>query len=135
MGTVTTSVSIVTRDQLMALMAECPEIADQFLRLFARWVKTLTINLTDYVFADAQTRVANRLLMLKQRFGCQDGDAVRVSHDMTLEDLSLFVGVSLETIATTLRDFEDRGWIHLQENSILITDTRALSSVLGRRSA
>ena len=136
---ITTLTEVVTvpirRDQLIAWMAEHPEIADQFLRLFARWVKTMNNSLTDFVFADAPARIAVRLLTLKQRFGCQEGEAVRVLHDMTLEDLSLFIGVSPETIVMTLRDFEDRGWIRLQENSILITDAEALSSVTLRRAS
>jgi DNA-binding transcriptional regulator YhcF (GntR family) len=49
--------------------------------------------------------------------------------DLTLEDFSRFVGVSPETIGKTLREFEDRGWIRLDDMSVVVIDSQALASV------
>jgi CRP/FNR family transcriptional regulator, cyclic AMP receptor protein len=116
----------VERDRLLTWMVGHPEISDQLMRLFARWTRATTRCLVDFLYADAQSRLARRLLALSQRFGEQEGAAVRVVHDLTLEDLSLFAGVSCETTDAALREFEDRGWIRLEGNSVVIRDAHAL---------
>lgn len=119
----------IKRDQLQAWMAEHPEINEQLLRLFARWAKETTNRLVDFAYADAESRIASQLLLLRQRFGRREGEVVRVVHDLTMDDFSLFVGVAPEAINATLLDFEARGWIRLEHNSIVIADAQALRSV------
>lgn len=119
----------IARDRLLTWMVERPEVCDQVLRLFARWVKAMTNSLVDFGLADAQGRVANRLLLLRHRFGQQDGDVVRVVHNLTADDFSRLVGVDPETIDATLRVFEANGWIRLEGGSIVIVDGHALSQV------
>jgi CRP/FNR family transcriptional regulator, cyclic AMP receptor protein len=130
MTTLTEVVAVpITRDQLLSWMATCPEVCDQVLRLFARWVKAMTNSLVDLAFADEQGRIASRLLLLKQRFGQQDGDVVRVVHGLSSAEFSHLAGVDPETVGVTLRAFEANGWIRLEENSIVIVDGYALSQV------
>jgi CRP/FNR family transcriptional regulator, cyclic AMP receptor protein len=50
-------------------------------------------------------------------------------HDLTLEDFSCLVGLSPELIGITLRAFEDRGWIQLDDTSVVVVDSEALVSV------
>jgi CRP/FNR family transcriptional regulator, cyclic AMP receptor protein len=119
----------IARDQLLTWMVERPEVRDQVLRLFARWVKAMTNSLVDFAFADAQGRVASRLMDLTKRFGQQDGDVVRVVHDLTADDFSRLAGVDPESVAATLRGFEANGWIRLEDHSIVIVDGQALSQV------
>jgi CRP/FNR family cyclic AMP-dependent transcriptional regulator len=119
----------IERDQLLRWMAELPEVSDQVLRLFARWANAATNRFIDFAYADAQERIASRLLFLRRRFGRREGDVVRVVHDLTLKDFSLLAGVPAKAIVATLRDFADRGWIRLEDDSVLIVDGQALASV------
>jgi CRP-like cAMP-binding protein len=79
--------------------------------------------------ADAQSRIASRLLLLKKRFGKQEGEVVRVVHDLTTDDFSHLTGVDPETIGATLLGFVANGWIRLEGKSIVIVDGHALSQV------
>lgn len=101
----------IARDRILTWMVERPEVCDQVLRLFARWVKAMTDSLVDFGFADAQGRIASRLLLLRKRFGQLDGDVVRVVHNLSADDFSRLAGVDPETICATLRGFADKGWI------------------------
>jgi hypothetical protein len=47
-------------------------------------------------------------LLLASRVGERDGEVVRVVHDLTLQELALFAGVTPEVIDVTLRDFRRR---------------------------
>lgn len=119
----------IARDRILTWMVERPEVCDQVLRLFARWVKAMTDSLVDFGLADAQGRIASRLLLLRKRFGQQDGDVVRVVHNLTCDDFSRLAGVDPETICATLRGFAANGWIRLEGDSIVIVDGHALSKV------
>jgi CRP/FNR family transcriptional regulator, cyclic AMP receptor protein len=119
----------IERSQLLMWMAECAELTAQMLRLYARRTKEMTETLTDLAFADFHSRVASRLLWLKKRFGRRDGEVVRIVHDLTLEDFSRLVGGSPVTIDKTLREFADRGWIHLDDKSVVVVNSQALASV------
>lgn len=130
MTTLTDVVAVsITRERLSMWMREHPEVCEQLLRLFARWVKAMTNSLSDLVFADEQGRVASRLLLLKQRFGHQDGEVVRVENDLSLEDFAHLAGVDPERVAATLRGFEANGWIRLERRGIIIVDGHALSQL------
>ncbi|WP_081396325.1 Crp/Fnr family transcriptional regulator [Mycobacterium colombiense] len=119
----------IERDQLMTWMVGHPEISEQVLRLFARWADATTNSLADFAFADTQERIASRLLSLRKRFGRREGDAVRVVHDLTLKEFARLVGVAPRTTVAILRAFEERGWIRLEDNSVVIVDGHALASL------
>ena len=123
----------IERDQLLTWMAECPEIIHQIMRLLARRADVMTKCLVDFVFADPPYRVARRLLLLGRRFGRREGDVVRVTHDLTLEEISLFAGVAPETVDATLRDFRDRGWIRFEDSCLEIVDGQGLASLPARQ--
>jgi CRP/FNR family transcriptional regulator, cyclic AMP receptor protein len=118
----------IERGQVLMWMAECSEFSAQMLRLYARRTKEMTDALTDFAFADVSGRVASRLLLLRRRFGHLDGEVVRIVHDLTLQDLSRLVGASPELIGHALRDFENRGWIRLDDKSVVVIDSQALAS-------
>jgi CRP-like cAMP-binding protein len=73
-------------------------------------------------------RVAKQLLQLAQRFGTREGDAVRVTHDLTQEEIAQLVGASRETVNKALADFAHRGWIRLEGKSVLICDCDCLAT-------
>ena len=67
------------------------------------------------------------LLELAQRFGHQEGGALRVTHDLTQEEIAQLVGASRETVNKALADFAHRGWIRLEGKSVLIQDSERLA--------
>jgi len=71
--------------------------------------------------------IAEQLLQLAQRFGTQEGGAMRVTHDLTQEEIAQLVGASRETVNKALADFAHRGWIRLEGKSVLISDSERLA--------
>ena len=103
-------------------IAERPEISDQLLRVLARRLRRTNNNLADLIFTDVPGRVAKALLQLAQRFGTQEGGNIRVTHDLTQEEIAQLVGASRETVNKALADFVHRGWIQLQGKSVVVLD-------------
>jgi CRP/FNR family transcriptional regulator, cyclic AMP receptor protein len=119
----------IQRHQLLAWMAECPEVIHQIGRLLARRADVMTTCLLDFACPDPRYRVARRLLLLGKRFGRKDGDVVRVVHNLTLDELALFAGVSPQTVGATLRDFTNRGWIRFEDGCLVIVHGQILATM------
>jgi CRP/FNR family transcriptional regulator, cyclic AMP receptor protein len=128
-ATAITEVSAVSidRTQLHDFMAECPEISDRLLRLLARRLRRITNTLADLTFIDAPARLAKQLLGLAQRFGIRENGSMRVTHDLTQEELAQLVGATRETVNKALSEFSSRGWIRLDGKSVLISDSERLA--------
>ena len=94
-----------------------PEIAEQLLRVLARRLRRTNDALADLIFTDVPGRVAKNLLQMAGRFGTRDGGVLRVTHDLTQEELAQLVGASRETVNKALADFASRGWLRLDGKS------------------
>jgi CRP/FNR family cyclic AMP-dependent transcriptional regulator len=128
-ATAVTEVRAVTldREALRSWITQRPEIAEQLLRVVARRLRRTNNTLADLIFTDVPGRVAKALLQLAQRFGTQEGDALRVTHDLTQEEIAQLVGASRETVNKALADFAHRGWLKLEGKSVLISDSERLA--------
>lgn len=106
---------------------EHPAISQQLLRVLARRLRRTNASLADLIFTDVPGRVAKTLLQLANRFGQQEGGALRVNHDLSQEEIAQLVGASRETVNKALATFAHRGWIRLEGKSVLIVDTEHLA--------
>jgi len=114
-------------EMLKQWVSDHPEIAQQLLRVLARRLRRTNASLADLIFTDVPGRVAKTLLQLANRFGSQEGGALRVHHDLTQEEIAQLVGASRETVNKALATFAHRGWIRLEGKSVLIVDTESLA--------
>ncbi|GAA2988350.1 Crp/Fnr family transcriptional regulator [Actinokineospora auranticolor] len=128
-ATTVTEVRAVTMDRpaLRQWIATRPEIAEQLLRVIARRLRRTNGMLADLIFTDVPGRVAKALLQLAQRFGSQEAGLLRVTHDLTQEEIAQYVGASRETVNKALADFAHRGWLRLEGKSVLILDPERLA--------
>ena len=106
-ATTVTDVRAYTMDRnaLREWIAQRPEIAEQLLRVLARRLRRTNNLLADLIFTDVPGRVAKALLQLAQRFGSQEAGLLRVTHDLTQEEIAQLVGASRETVNKALADF------------------------------
>jgi CRP-like cAMP-binding protein len=117
----------IDRDTVRAWMTERPAVAQQLLAVMARRLRHTTSNITDHMFTDVPGRVAKQLLQLAQRFGAQEHGALRVTHDLTQEEIAGLIGSSRETVSKALAEFARRGWILVEGKSVVITDADRLA--------
>jgi CRP/FNR family transcriptional regulator, cyclic AMP receptor protein len=128
-ATTVTEVSAVTMDRaaLREWITKRPEIAEQLLRVIARRLRRTNNMLADLIFTDVPGRVAKALLQLAHDFGTQEGGMLRVTHDLTQEEIAQLVGASRETVNKALADFAHRGWLRLEGKSVLILEPQRLA--------
>jgi CRP/FNR family cyclic AMP-dependent transcriptional regulator len=115
------------KQALQTWVQERPQIAIQLLHVIARRLRRTNTMLADLIFVDVPGRVAKNLLQMAGRFGCRDGGVLRVTHDLTQEELAQLVGASRETVNKALADFATRGWIRLDGKSVIVLDPERLA--------
>lgn len=112
--------------QLLALLDRHPQLSRQLLLSLAQRLRKTNNALADLVFSDVPGRVAKALLDLAGRFGRPVPDGLRVSHDLTQEELAQLVGASRETVNKSLAEFSSRGWIQLDGRAVVLLDVPRL---------
>ncbi|HEX2417485.1 MAG TPA: Crp/Fnr family transcriptional regulator [Micromonosporaceae bacterium] len=120
-------VARLRKSALRPWLSNRPEIAEQLLRVLARRLRRTNDALADLIFTDVPGRVAKSLLQMASRFGTRDGGVLRVTHDLTQEELAQLVGASRETVNKALADFASRGWLRLDGKSVIILDPERLA--------
>jgi CRP/FNR family transcriptional regulator, cyclic AMP receptor protein len=117
----------MSKDALRSWIATRPQIAEQLLRVIARRLRRTNNMLADLIFTDVPGRVAKSLLQLARQFGSQESGLLRVTHDLTQEEIAQLVGASRETVNKALADFAHRGWLRLEGKSVLILEPERLA--------
>src|SRR6202012_5749468 len=120
-------VARLPKSALQKWVEERPQIAMQLLRVVARRWRRTNPMLADLIFVDVPGRVAKELLQLAQRFGSVEGGQLRVTHDLTQEELAQLVGASRETVNKALADFAGPGWLRVASKSVVILDRERLA--------
>lgn len=113
-------------NNLLPWLTGRPELARALLLQLASRLRQSNDTLADLVFSDVPGRVAKRLLDLSTRFGVPADEGVRVVHDLTQEELAQYVGASRETVNKALADFVSRGWIRLEQRSVVLLDVERI---------
>ena len=115
------------RATLRAWMAYRPVIAEQLLQALTQRLQHTEDQLVELVSSDVAARVARQLLLLARCFGTPEGDALRVTHELSQDEIAQLVGADRVSVNKALRHFTARGWILLQGKSVLIVDPDGLA--------
>lgn len=121
------SLASLAHEALRPWLAGRPELGVQLLRALAQRLRRTNEAMADLVFSDVPGRVAKTLLDLADRFGTPSADGVRVTHDLTQEELAQLVGASRETVNKALSEFASRGWIRVDGRAVLLIDQERLA--------
>lgn len=114
-------------EHLWAWIDAHPVAARALLQQLARWLRLGAEMMANLVILDVPGRVAKALLDLARQFGTPDQQGgVKVTHDLTQEELAQLVGASRETVNKVLGEFAARGWIRIQGRSVVILDVKKL---------
>ena len=75
------------------------------------------------------TRVAARLLELSERFGSEDGDAIRIALPLSQEEIAGATGSSLESVGRALQSMRSLRCIETRRREIRVLDPERLAAL------
>jgi CRP-like cAMP-binding protein len=117
-------VCLIQRQDFLALLYSNREVANKFIKLLSDNLVEKEDRLLSLAYNSVRKRVAEALLMLRERYKEQNKDEFSIH--ISREDLSNIVGTATESLIRTLSDFKDEGLIELKAGQVRIVDPRKL---------
>lgn len=107
-----------------------PEVAIELLILFCKRLRETDDRLEDSIILPLKTRLAKRLLELSQHYGKETTDGVEITVPLPQQFLASWVGTSREAVNKQLRDWAEKGHVHLRKKTVTIAELHELERVV-----
>ncbi|WP_432402719.1 Crp/Fnr family transcriptional regulator [Wukongibacter sp. M2B1] len=126
-----TKLCTLTKENMREIILKRPEIAIKILEVVGDRLSKLETLAQNLATNDAEVRIANLILELKERYGKNAPDGIEIKLPITREDMSYYAGVARETISRKLKKFEEEGIIKLIGiKKIIILDEEKLENYI-----
>jgi CRP-like cAMP-binding protein len=117
---------VLERRAIIDLLRERPEVAEQLLKALGAHVRRLTGHTADLVFLDLPRRVAKLLLY---RYNDTGRPVIELGLNQT--ELAAMLGGSRQSVNQAMREFEKRGWIVAEGQTITMLDAERMRRYAG----
>ncbi len=119
-----TVLSVLSRTQLLRLLASSPAFARNLLELLSKRLGQVEREFAGIVNAWAHHRLARELVHLAGDLGVETRDGTLIPLRLTHEELSNLIGTTRETVTILLHKFEEMGFIRRQSRRIIVDRPR-----------
>ncbi|XRQ11822.1 Crp/Fnr family transcriptional regulator [Actinomadura welshii] len=123
----------VTADEFMAFLQAHGRVSIVIMRMLCQRWRDADRKRAEFGMFDATGRVAQRLVELAERFGVPyragpeaGGQSVRITLNLSQEELAGWVGASREAVSKALRTLRAHGWIETGRRRLIVHDLQAL---------
>lgn len=117
------------RRDLLPFLERNPQVTIRIAGLLARRLRRLSEHLEDASFLTLASRLAKKLLRLKESFGRTTPEGVRIGLRLPQQELGELVGVGRESVNKQLRSWAQQGLVQFEGGYLTILDLRALEAV------
>jgi CRP/FNR family transcriptional regulator, cyclic AMP receptor protein len=117
---------IIFRDHFIGLIQKNPSVALGMLTELSNRLRTTTENISNLTFFDAYGKVARCLLDLADKIGKREDTGLAMQMTLSRQELANMSGLSRETFARILKEFQIRGCLKVQGKKILILDEKIM---------
>ncbi len=117
---------IIFRDNFIGLIQKNPSVALGMLTELSNRLRTTTENISNLTFFDAYGKVARCLLDLADKIGKKEETGLAMQLTLSRQELANMSGLSRETFARILKEFQIRGCLKVQGKKILILDEKIM---------
>ncbi len=125
-----TLICVIQREDFNRYLAMHPNMTVRLTKLIGLRLKKIQSRVEDLVFRDVPARLAHLLLELRKSDGVAEGFGTRLRAKLTHQEMANLIGCSRETVSTTLGQFRDEGFIHVEGRTITIVNAKGLSQRL-----
>jgi CRP-like cAMP-binding protein len=118
----------MSRDNFRKHTLQYPQLALNFMKVLSSRVRSSTQQMDSLASLSIGQRLARKLLQLAQDYGQVEANGVRITLRLSQSDLASLIGATRESINKALRDFRQKGWLHIEQGDITILDAEALKA-------
>lgn len=116
---VPSTVCVISRDTILALLRQSPNLALEMLARLSRELRTSEDQMIAFLQESVRQRTARLLLWLAEK-GEKGDNSAALDVPLRRKELAQMVGTTPETLSRTLHQFADSGFIELTRTKILI---------------
>ena len=117
-------VTVIPRENFLALLSSVPTIGLNFARLLSRRLKKAEKELADFSHSWSYHRLAKVLLQLGEKHGEEVSAGTLITLRLTHEDLANLIGTTRETVTTQVNKFERMGLLNRQDRHLIVNKPR-----------
>jgi len=132
-ATVTTLVPsvlvILERDFLMSFLENNPTAAIRLLHILSLRLRVVDTLLEEVLFFDSETRLAKRVIALKDIYGKAVGSTVEIDLKVSQQDIASLVGITRERVNKHLKKWERAEIVSLQHGRLTIQNLPLLQEL------
>jgi len=117
---------VIERRDFLPLMREEPDIALKLIEILCSKLRQTTEQAAEVMFLDLPSRLAKALMRLL------DGDTAGMQErkvTITQKDLGNIIGMSRESTNKQLRIWEDKKWVRLERNAVVILAIDSIAAI------
>jgi CRP-like cAMP-binding protein len=120
---------VIERRDFLPLMREEPEIALRLIEILCSRLRRTTEQAEEVMFLDLPSRLAKALMRLlgSDTSNSSGGGERRIS--ITQKDLGNIIGMSRESTNKQLRMWEDKKWLRLERNAVVILEIDPIAEI------
>jgi len=134
-ATVTTLVpsvlAILEQSTFMPFLEGNPATAIRLLHVLAGRLRTVDTLLEEVHFFDSETRLAKRVIALKNIYGKAVGDSLQIELRISQQDMANLVGISRESVNRHLKKWEKAEIVSLRHGRLIIRNLSRLQELAG----
>ncbi len=132
-ATVTTLVPSVLvtleRNFFMAFLENNPTTAIRLLHILASRLRAADKFLEEVLFFDSETRLAKRVIALKDIYGDADESVVQIGLKVSQQEMASLVGITRERVNKHLKKWERAGIVSIKQGRLTIMDAPLLQKL------
>lgn len=117
---------IIFRQNFISLIQKTPAMSLGMLTELSDRLRITTENISNLTFFDAYGKVAQCLLSLADKLGKREEDGVTMQLTLSRQELANMSGLSRETFARILKEFQVRGCLKVQGKKIVILNEKVM---------
>lgn len=121
-----THVCILSKTQLMQLLAEHPPVALELIEAMAHRMRRLELVVQSMGGRNAEMRIASMLLEFMDTYGQQTDKGMVVTLPLSREGLANYVGMARETLSRKLSQLEEEGVIAFIDSRQMLVKDRGM---------
>lgn len=122
-------VCFVDRNSFQKVLRDNQDLSSNLIGLLSQELREAENMIRDMAQKSVRERLAEALIVLKNKFGMDESDPHCLSAKMSREEIASFVGTATETAIRLLSELKDEGVIETQGKKIKILKPRELLAI------
>lgn len=120
-------ICLIPKDELFSLLYSNKDVSKKFISMLSNNLAHIEERLIDLAYNSVRKRVAQSLVMLKDKYDTKKEDFFSIS--ISREDLANIVGTSKESVIRTLSDFKEERLIEIKGSNIKLMNAEKLDKM------